>query len=298
MSPSEPDEARSAAAAELQKPRVVAEVEGETRRHAHFDCAARYWRAIYDSPDLTGIVYQQRMDLALAWLGPPTAPARGRALDVGCGAGLLSIALTHRGYKVDAIDSSPAMVELVRQHAIDADLADVIVARTADAHALPFPDACYDVVVALGVVPWVQSPTAALAEMARVLEPGGTLIVSADNRARLNRLLDPRLSPFLYPVRRLRRALRDRDEERSQDTYRQHWPSAIDSMLHEVGLTPVRRATVGFGPFSFLDRPLLDESKAIALHRRLQRLADCGVPGLRGTGTHVMVKGRRPATAA
>jgi hypothetical protein len=47
--------------------------------------------------------------------------------------------------------------------------------------------------------------------------------------------------------------------------------------------------TLGFGPFTFLQRKVLSEPLGIALHRRLQRLAEQNVPLFRSTGSHYLV---------
>lgn len=104
-----------------------------------------------------------------------TGPVAGKAvLDVGCGDGtLLSV---FRGLGADRIagcDPDPRMVERARTLLADkaADL------RVAQAQALPFPDASFDVVTCITVLAFVPDAGAALREMARVLRPGGRLII-------------------------------------------------------------------------------------------------------------------------
>ncbi|MBB5957005.1 ubiquinone/menaquinone biosynthesis C-methylase UbiE [Saccharothrix tamanrassetensis] len=96
-----------------------------------------------------------------------------RILDAGCGAGPLSAALRDRGAIVAGFDRSTKMVELARQRlGDDADL------RVADiAGPLPYPDAAFDDVVAALVLHYLEDWTAPLAELRRVLKPGGRLIV-------------------------------------------------------------------------------------------------------------------------
>src|SRR5205823_7965186 len=113
-------------------------------------------------------------------------PAGATVLEIGCGAGFLTVELARRGYQVDAIDSSEAMVASTRGRIADARLGDAATARVEDVHALSARDASYAAVIALGVVPWLHSAEKALREVARVLRPGGTAVVTAANRARLN----------------------------------------------------------------------------------------------------------------
>jgi hypothetical protein len=64
-------------------------------------------------------------------------------------------------------------------------------------------------------------------------------------------------------------------------------------MLLKSSLQPVARRTIGFGPLSFLGRPVLSEPRSIRVNGRLQALADRGVPGLKLTGWHYLVRARK-----
>ncbi|MFE1857926.1 class I SAM-dependent methyltransferase [Streptomyces anandii] len=100
-----------------------------------------------------------------------------RILDAGCGAGALSAALRERGATVTGIDTSPAMLALAgRRLGDDAEL------HLADLGGpLPFDDGTFDDVVASLVLHYLEDWGPALAEMRRVLRPGGRLIASVDH---------------------------------------------------------------------------------------------------------------------
>lgn len=97
-----------------------------------------------------------------------------RILDAGCGSGPLFAALRDRGAIVSGFDRSTGMLELARRRlGPDADL------RAADlANPLPFPDGAFDDVIASLVLHYLEDWTAPLAEIRRVLRPGGRLIAS------------------------------------------------------------------------------------------------------------------------
>jgi hypothetical protein len=126
-----------------------------------------------------------------------------------------------------------------------------------------------------------------VAEMARVLRPGGQLVLTADNAARLISFTDPRGLLALTPLRSVYHRLRNRPGEAVS---RLHFPRRISGFVSGAGLTPLGHRTIGFGPLSVLGRPLLSDARAVAVNRRLQRLADAGVPGARGTGWHYVLR--------
>ncbi len=259
---------------------------------ALFGDVAAYWRDVYEQEGVQGLVYRRRMETVLAWVDALSLPAGARVLEVGCGAGLISVELARRGLTVDSTDSSSGMVEVARQRIADSD--EKVDVRIADVHDLPHDTASYALVVAIGVLPWLHTPSRAVAELARVLGPGGHAIVTADNRKRLNRLVEPVEHPLLAPARQVVRAVRRRRGRSVPDAVsHQHRPAEVDRMLLTSGIDPMRRRTVGFGPFTFLRRRVLPERPAVVVDARLQQLADRGVPGLRGAGWHYVVCGRR-----
>ncbi len=110
-----------------------------------------------------------------------------RVLDAGCGAGPLAEALRERGALVTGIDSSAEMLALARGRlGQDADLRRVDLAGP-----LPFPDASFDDVVACLVLHYLRDWTRPLAELRRVLAPGGRLIVAVDHPFVVQAMAEP-----------------------------------------------------------------------------------------------------------
>jgi SAM-dependent methyltransferase len=105
-------------------------------------------------------------------------------LEVGGGQGELAERMQRElSAQVTFLDISPRMVELARERGIDA--------REGDVQELPFPDGSFDTVVAAWMLYHVPDVDRALAEMARVLTPGGALIAvtnSIDHLAELRQL--------------------------------------------------------------------------------------------------------------
>jgi len=100
---------------------------------------------------------------------------RGRILDVGTGPGRLLSALHARApdLELTGVDISAAMVATARRNMARAGLAEVVDIREAAAGRLPFPDDSFDAVVSTGAIHHWKDPAAGLAEVHRVLRPGG-----------------------------------------------------------------------------------------------------------------------------
>jgi ubiquinone/menaquinone biosynthesis C-methylase UbiE len=260
---------------------------------AHFDSDAPYWDGVYRGADLQGRIYQLRQAVVLEDVLAAQLPEGASVLEIGCGAGHLTAALAERGLHVDAVDVSQAMVDATADRIRQTGFAGQVAVAIADAHALPFESSRFELVVAVGVIPWLHSPSDSLEEMARVLRPGGQLILTADNRARLSSFTDPRaMLALITPLRRAWRAL-TRRRPRPLAANRLDFPRRIDRLLVAANLRPLGHRTVGFGPFSFLGRPLFGERRGVLINDRLQALADRGVPGLRWTGWHYVVRARK-----
>jgi D-aspartate ligase len=262
-----------------------------------FETHARFWEEVYRGRDVFSVIHQYRLALALDCVDRLGLPRGARVLEVGSGAGLAAVALARRGFQVETVDTTAAMLEATRRHTADAEVTSRLRMLLADAHRLPFRTGTFDLVLALGVVPWLHSPAQAAQEMARVLRTGGHLVFNADNRARLNRLLDPLHSPPLEPVRRAAKAALAtmrlwRPGQHPAVTY--HSRAQLDCIVAAAGLERITGLTFGFGPFSLFGRTVLPDEFGVKVNRSLQRLADRGVPVLRGTGAQYLVVARRP----
>jgi SAM-dependent methyltransferase len=115
-----------------------------------------------------------------------------RILDAGCGSGPLSAALRDRGAVVTGLDASAGMLALARKR-----LGDDVALRVADLRdPLPFDDGEFDDVVASLVLHYLEDWEPTLAEIRRVLRPGGRLIASVDHPFVAYTIKEPRPDYF------------------------------------------------------------------------------------------------------
>jgi ubiquinone/menaquinone biosynthesis C-methylase UbiE len=258
----------------------------------YFESTAAYWKAVYSDDRLEPAIYQDRHNTALAWIQDLDLHPSARILEVGCGAGFITTALARAGYIVDALDPTPAMLQTTRDAAACHGVQHQIRMHAADVHALPFRAHTFDLVIAIGVIPWLHSERQALREMQRVLTPGGYLLVTADNNARLDRILDPRSSPVGSPLRLVAKGLLRLCglwSPASGFQPKRHDPLEFDRVVRECGFENVKCCTVGFGPFTFLGKALFPDAIGVKLHRSLQTLASTpGLSFLRWTGSHYL----------
>jgi phosphatidylethanolamine/phosphatidyl-N-methylethanolamine N-methyltransferase len=153
------------------------------------------WAPIYDL--VFGGVFSKGRKAAIQ----ATNKIGGRILEVGVGTGI-SLPQYASHLRIFGTDISEAMLRKAKRRVDDLGLKNVEGLAVMDAENLEFSDNSFDVVMAQYVVTAVPNPEAALDEFARVLRPGGELIiltrVSAD--AGMRRFIEHRLQPVVRPL--------------------------------------------------------------------------------------------------
>ena len=185
-------------------------------------------RDIYNFIDETKIRYLR-----------PMLPASGNAVEIGAGSGRLLIrAGLERPYRLVALDYAVYAMRAVRENAQRAGR-DVELAL-GDARALPFRDASFDLVLSGGLLEHFRDPLPVLAEMARILRPGG--LFYAD-------IVPRKVSLYRWAERgRMRRS-----EHMAEGIYESGLKKgAWARLIREAGLADVRVISAGvYPPYTF-----------------------------------------------
>ena len=139
---------------------------------------AYHWRQVSDSLRWHNAYVAGRYEAAVK----ATLPVAGmRVLDLGCGDGVLGYELARHGAQVTGIDLEFLGVALARE-ALRAHQVDDVGLVQGSGLTLPFAAASFDVAVSTEVIEHVDAPEVLLQEMARVLTPGGKVMITTPCR--------------------------------------------------------------------------------------------------------------------
>lgn len=139
---------------------------------AHIVAAYARWAPVYDP--IFGVITNSAINSTVAVLN--TLPA-GRILEVGVGTGI-ALPRYKREHRITGIDLSPDMLARAKKRVADQKLGNVEALHEADATALSFADGSFDAAVAMFLITVVPDPAAVMAEMARVVRPGGRIVLA------------------------------------------------------------------------------------------------------------------------
>jgi phosphatidylethanolamine/phosphatidyl-N-methylethanolamine N-methyltransferase len=153
------------------------------------------WAPVYDL--VFGAVFERGRMAAVEAAEAHCGPSGGRILEVGVGTGI-SLPDYARVNRIVGIDISTPMLRKARERVAEYKLTNVEALAVMDAKHLAVPDASFDVVVAQYVITAVPDPEATLDDFARVLKPGGEIILvnhlGAENG--LRRVFEQSFSPL------------------------------------------------------------------------------------------------------
>lgn len=164
------------------------------------DDAIVRWNELHAVPRFSP---QYPSELVIRWTFrnfPRDRAGKFSLLDVGAGGGRHTVLWAREGYRATATDVAPLAVEQTMEWVQREHLAAV--AEVAEADALPFQDESFDGVLSFGVLYYLpyERMTKAIAEIRRVLKPGGRAFVMVKSDADSRRLGATQTAPFSYCI--------------------------------------------------------------------------------------------------
>lgn len=241
------------------------------RRFSDADAAGK-WNALYESDTerLDESNFRLRRDIAVAYVRSIVSP-ESRVMDLGCGTGPVMSELRRHGVNVIGIDDSADMLEHARSR-LRSQALDESDLFQGDCRKTPYPSECFDVVVCLGVISYIENYDPVLDEIHRLLKPGGTALISFRNvfnptlsdplalaKATLRTMLSPLFGPRVGEGFEIGRFLDHR---------------VVTSKMDARGFRYVDFFGIGFGPFRFAGRNIFSERQSIRISRWLARACD------------------------
>jgi phosphatidylethanolamine/phosphatidyl-N-methylethanolamine N-methyltransferase len=213
------------------------------------------WAPVYDM--VFGAVFERGRHVAIE----AAERIGGRILEVGVGTGISLPEYSDKN-RIYGVDISEPMLAKARERVEELGLAHVEGLAVMDAEHMDFPDTSFDVVMAQHVVTTVPNPEATLDEFARVLKPGGEIILVSrvGAEAGLRRALEKWFQPAACKL-----------GWRSEFSFERYasWAARID------GLSLVeRRAVPPFGHFSLIR--FAKDGGSVATERKPQRASAAG----------------------
>lgn len=253
----------------------------------YFSDSTLFWEKVYDeeSADIKGFYsysMTKRKEIVLSLLDSYAGDLSLEVLDAGCGPGVVLEEVLNRGHYAVGVDISRNMVSEAKRR-LARFYPKWVSCRTADIEDLPFQRDSFDAVLSLGVLMYLPSDHRALAEIRRVVKPGGTVLLVLPNLLRLNMLFDPyylwRGMKYLW-----RRLFHDRSKADNSlapmdfgtnrnFTNRRYLITSLRRLFRRHSFTGIKVVGVDFGPMTFWGKDLLPEQTAIALSERLGRLS-------------------------
>ncbi len=180
----------------------------------------------------------------------------GRLLEIGCGMGMDSVRLARCGFQVTALDLTEAALDVARRYAREQ--AAHVDFRLGNAERLDFADESFDAVYSFGVLHHTPHPDKAVAELHRVLKPGGRAFVMLYHRNSLVNLVH---WAFRLPYESPKNL---RDQCPIVYTFTRQSARRLFSAFSAVEIHADYPFTYGFGLGAWLTRPVLK-----ALGRRI-----------------------------
>lgn len=172
----------------------------------------------------------------LAFIASFMALESQRILDVGCGGGILTEALTEAGAQATGLDVDPRIIAVAKAHAGSRDLTTEYICTPIES----FEETAFDAVTCMEMLEHASDPAAVIRHCARCLKPGGLLFLSTINRS---------LKAYLTVVLAAEYVLQLMPKQ-THDYQKFIKPSELAAMVRASGFEVLDVQGMGYNPFS------------------------------------------------
>lgn len=226
---------------------------------ALFDQGLRWWQDVYreDLPrGFFSFEMRRRLELVANQL---TAQIKNidnpDVLECGCGPGDILELLAPLRCKLTGLDLNPRYLDLAAKRVPGATLID------GNVEQLPFPDASFDVVYAVGVFQYLKDERAAARELCRVTKEGGVVLISFANYRMLHLFLDPY---YIFRMLKIPGTNKKLASAASEETPIRRYPLAqLRNLFREYGMHEIQATTTSYGPLKFWRKEFLPLATSI-----------------------------------
>jgi SAM-dependent methyltransferase len=225
----------------------------------HFDHLATSgdWSRLYATADGRTYHFHVRRMRVLELLPNRLA----RVADIGCGPGVMVEAVLARGGTFTGVDASP---EMIRETMEKYGTRPGVNLQLGNIEQLPLPDGSFDQAICMAVLEYLSSPDRALAEIARILRPGGTALITIPKRWHIDRCTVAIASPIRWAARSFGCGTADGlPRLRLQ-------PNELDAAARKAGLTPDGGSQYHYTPLPY-PLPRLAPSFSMKLNIEYER---------------------------
>jgi ubiquinone/menaquinone biosynthesis C-methylase UbiE len=268
----------------------------EVRSHSDsiislFDQGLRWWQDVYreDLPrGFFSFEMRRRRELVIHQL---TAQIESMdnpdVLECGCGPGDILELLAPLRCKLTGLDLNPRYLNLAAGRVPGATLID------GNVEQLPFPDASFDVVYAVGVFQYLKDERTAAREICRVTKEGGVVLISFANYRMLHLFLDP-----YYIFRILKKILginKQQSNTRVEETKIRRYPLAqLRNLFREYDMHEIQTTSTSYGPLKFWRKEFLPLATSMHISDVLHNWSETKMlSGLKQVGNHLILTLRK-----
>lgn len=237
-----------------------------------------------------GFIEREFLRSALALVYPVEA-GKCKLLELGCGPGHLTEAMARRGFRVNAVDRTEAVVRRARER-IGGNATISVAVQHDETGTSCFADSMFDFVVALRLLPWLSDSRALLEEASRVLKPGGMFVLAVRNKNSLRDFIDPATNPLAGPVLSL--WLRFLSGMGLRQRFRPGFPKThsrreVSELLDSHGFEIVEERSTGVGPLMMFGYHLVPDAIGIRIAKFFQWCVARGVPLPKAAAVHTII---------